>query len=156
MVSVPCNTAPLPLATHFARMCLANKYKTAFPVRRVPFGVVDKFCPEILRTGLKLVSSVIGRPLNNVIYSEADISELYEARAMDPEPLEFDSKFVEEVEHVATAVAAQFQFPEIETLPDANSNSTADVGDEEGGDEGQDGDDEGDDLAGANYEEAQY
>jgi len=46
---------PTPVAKMFARATIANKYKTAFPVRRVPFFTQDPYCPNCLHSGIKLL-----------------------------------------------------------------------------------------------------
>jgi len=56
LCSVPMSNTPITIAKLFARATLANKYKTAFPVRRVIFGVLDQFRPKVWTTGIKLIS----------------------------------------------------------------------------------------------------
>lgn len=93
------NTKPLNLITHFGRMTLANKYKTAFPVRRVSFVLVDKFAPEILTMGVKIPSSVGMRNETDFVYTDQEIAEVRELSTMDVDPLVFSSKVIQEVEH---------------------------------------------------------
>jgi hypothetical protein len=50
------NDAAITIPKLFARATLANKYKTAFPVRRVTYGVIDKYRHQVLQGGVKLLS----------------------------------------------------------------------------------------------------
>jgi len=93
------NTKPLSLLAHFGRMTLANKYKTAFPVRRVSFALVDKFAPEILAIGVKVPSSVGMRSESDFNYTDQETAEVRELRTLDVEPLVFSSKVIKEVQH---------------------------------------------------------
>lgn len=113
-VSKPANKEPMTMAAHFARMTLANKYKTAFPVRRLPFGVVDTRCPEVLTKGVKLASSIVSRLPNDIVYQDYDIKQIGGLKlAHEVEPLVFKSAQVDEVVHVKIKVDDQYIAPPV-------------------------------------------
>jgi len=80
------------LKSLFARATMANKYKTAFPVRRVPFSTQDRFCPKFLRDeGIVLGINV--EDDNSEFYEDEGTTATYED-AFNAPALNFASKTI--------------------------------------------------------------
>lgn len=112
LCSVPIVTEPKTIVQHFARMTLSNKYKTAFAVRRAPFGVLDTSCPQVLREGLRLASCVVARKSEDLNYTNYEIAEVFKMRTFEAEPVEFHSSVVHEVQHVDPKIDPSLVFAE--------------------------------------------
>jgi len=130
----------------FARAAMANKYKTAFPVRRVTFATQDKFCPRLL----KEEGIVIGTIVEDSDYSaygdvdaEADFHDAFQAPAIAFTSKTIVSKPIASIIIIPTA-------PEIEAdeekeekhEPYNDDDHDAAEDDEEKGEKGDDSPDE--------------
>lgn len=134
------NAKPMSIVQHFGRMSLANKYKTAFPVRRVSFCLADTYCPKILKTGIKLTSSVVAHADSDLDYSTYETKEIIDIGHVDVQPLVFASTQVQEVQCADLAIDQQFVF-----LPQDRVLAVDDIDDNGHVDDvvdGSDGDDE--------------
>jgi len=74
---------PTPIAKMFARATIANKYKTAFPVRRVPFFTQDPYCPECLNSGIKLLIGAGEEDFIEYEYADATVDDLRQTEFPD-------------------------------------------------------------------------
>jgi len=112
------------IARHFARMTLANKYKTAFPVLRTPFGVVDVLCPTVLRKGgVKIAMNAVARKKDDIGYVDFDAQKAYDVRKQNFEIPEFVSAQVKEVVHADVVFDDQVvNVPDIPQPPDNNND----------------------------------
>jgi len=87
----------------YARAAMANKYKTSFAVRRVPFITQDRLRPEFLST----TGIVLGLPVddNNMEeYGETVEEKLDMSLSFEAPPLEFKSKNVVVTPSIAISV----------------------------------------------------
>jgi hypothetical protein len=110
------------IARHFARMTLANKYKTAFPVLRTPFGVVDTLCPAFLKdVGVKIAMNAVERKEADFGYIDFETQRVFDIQKQLFEIPQFMSTYVAEVDHVALEFDQQvIAVPDIPQPPDNN------------------------------------
>jgi len=98
------------LKQHFGRMSMANKYKTAFPVRRVTYATQDMFRSSVVDDGFFLCMGANSAP--GVEYVNVDsVIDVEELENMQFEPHEFKSTLFKQV---PPGVAPQMKVP----LPD--------------------------------------
>jgi len=79
---------------HFRRMSMANKYKTAFPVRRVPFFTQDVCCPAIVREGFRLNYRIFDETSSELVAEDVDLTEDLGDGECDQTPMDFVSSVI--------------------------------------------------------------
>jgi len=95
MASVPIfEKASYTMAGLFARASMANKYKTAFPVRRVTYSVQDPYRPLVLLTGIKIVSGAQTAGNKHDINYEDFAAQCTFFEDLEPEPIDFVSTVI--------------------------------------------------------------
>jgi len=95
LASVPLfEKAAYTMAGLFARATMANKYKTAFPVRRVTYSVQDPYRPQVLLAGIKIVSGAQTAGSKHDIDYEDFASQCVYFEELEPEPIDFVSTVI--------------------------------------------------------------
>jgi hypothetical protein len=83
LVNRPALLSPIDIKVQFSRMTLANKYKTSFPVLRVPFSFVDPYCPSVVLDGFKVPSNCGNFYHNCCAYTDKDVRRILDALVYD-------------------------------------------------------------------------